>query len=70
MPGPGLGGPRGWEFLTEEEKQKFTEREIEFLKTKRDMTDFKVGVVIPSTLKARQIEGGVVLYDNDFTMRA
>lgn len=54
---------------TEEERKKFTEREIEFLKTKREMTDFKVGLVIPSTLKARQIEGGVVLYDNDFTMR-
>ena len=47
----------------------FTNREIEFLKTERTMNDFKSGLVIPSTLKARQISGGTLLFDNDFTMR-
>lgn len=45
-----------------------TEREKEFLKTKRTLTDFKVGLTIPGKLVPVQIRGGVLLCETDYTM--
>lgn len=46
-----------------------TEQEQEFLKTKRELTDFKQGLVVPSKLLPKLIAGGVVLTETTFEMR-
>ena len=45
-----------------------TEREQKFVLQKRTIKDFKRGLKIPGKLTPKQIPGGVVLLDNDFTM--
>jgi hypothetical protein len=50
---------------TEKEKKKYEE----FLKEKRTLDDFKIGLKIPSKLLPRNIKGGVVLVETEFTMR-
>lgn len=58
--------------LTEEEKQKekLSPAELQFLETKRDMTDFKIGLVVPGKLIPKRIPGGVVLTETSYEMRA
>ena len=36
---------------------------------KMQLQDFKVGLIVPHNLKAKQIKGGTILVDNDFVMR-
>ena len=55
--------------LTEEEKEKYTEEEQEFLKTKRTLSDFKVGLVVPGKLIPKRIRGGILLVDTTYEMR-
>ena len=55
--------------ITEEDKHKFNEEQIEFMKTKRDLTDFKMDIRIFGKLRPVQIKGGVVLYEDYYTMR-
>ena len=43
--------------------------QLEWAKTKRTITDFKVGLTVPASLKAKRIEGGTVLIDGDYIMR-
>ena len=50
---------------TKKEKEKYGE----FLKTKRTLDDFKIGLQIPSKLIPKTIKGGVILAETDFTMR-
>ena len=45
------------------------EKEKEFLKTKRTLKDFKVGLKVPSNLKPHRIEGGILLEKFDYVMR-
>lgn len=45
------------------------EKEKEFLKTKRNLKDFKVGLKVPSNLKPHRIEGGILLEKFDYVMR-
>ena len=47
----------------------YTEEEKEFLKTKRDLTDFKIGLKIPGKLLPKRIKGGVLLVDTTYEMR-
>ena len=47
-----------------------TEEELEFLKTKRTINDFKVGLKVPSKLMPKRIKGGVILVSTDYEMRA
>lgn len=47
----------------------FNQEEREFLKTKRELTDFKVGLQIPSKLLQKRIRGGVVLLNTTFELR-
>ena len=47
-----------------------TEQEKEFLKQHRALTDFRVGLEVPDCLKARQIEGGTLLVETTYKMRA
>ena len=46
-----------------------TEEEEDFLKTKREITDFKEGLQVPSKLKPHRINGGVILENEMYTMR-
>ena len=50
-------------------KDKQKEKYKEFLKKKRTLDDFKIGLKIPSKLLPKVIKGGVVLVDSEFTMR-
>lgn len=58
--------------LTQEydtEQEKFTQEEIEFIKIKRELTDFKKGLKVPSKLLPKRIMGGVLLVDTTYEMR-
>lgn len=50
---------------TKKEKEKYEE----FLKVKRTLDDFKIGLKIPSKLIPKTIKGGVILAETEFTMR-
>lgn len=52
-----------------EVKDKDREKYKDFLKDKRSLKDFDIGLKIPSKLVPRTIKGGVVLTETDFTMR-
>lgn len=51
------------------EGEKFTEEEKEFLKTKRKLEDFTVGLKVPSKLMPVRIRGGVLLVPTTYEMR-
>lgn len=55
--------------ITEEELKDYNEEEQKFLKTKRTIEDFKVGLVVPDKLLPKRIAGGVVLQETTFEMR-
>lgn len=63
----------GEEFITSDVKLELTDKEKEkykdFLKEKRTLKDFDIGLTIPSKLIPRNIKGGVILDDTDFTLR-
>lgn len=46
----------------------YNENEINFLLQKRDYTDFKIGLTIPSKKMPKKINGGIVYEDTDFTI--
>ena len=56
-----------------EEQQEFikglSERKLEYLKTPHSLSEFRLGMVIPGKLKPKRIQGGVVLVEEDYTMR-
>lgn len=47
----------------------FTEEDLEFLKTKRTIEDFKIGLKVPGKLMPKRIHGGVVLEETTYEMR-
>ena len=47
---------------------KLKPREWDFVRQKREITDFKVGLRIPGKLLPVHIPGGIVLADVDFTL--
>lgn len=51
------------------EDDKYTEDELKFLKTKRTLMDFKIGLKIPGKLMPKRIRGGVLLVDTTYEMR-
>ena len=51
------------------EDDNYTEEEVEFLKTKRTMSDFKIGLKVPGKLMPKRIKGGVLLVDTSYEMR-
>jgi hypothetical protein len=51
------------------EDDKYTDKELKFLKTKRTLTDFKIGLKIPGKLMPKRIRGGVLLIDTTYEMR-
>ncbi len=48
---------------------KLSKTEQEFIKTKREVSDFKIGLKVPGKLVPKQLPGGVLLVDTDFTMK-
>ena len=55
--------------LTEEQLQEYNEEEQEFLKTKRTLQDFKIGLKVPGKLMPKRIRGGILLVDTTYEMR-
>ena len=59
--------------LSKRKESKFYENylpeEVEFLQTKRKLTDFKLGLSVPGKLLPKNIKGGVVLVDTTYEMR-
>ena len=53
----------------EGELGELTPEESEFIKVKRGLTDFKIGLRVPGKLLPRQIKGGVVLTPTSYEMR-
>lgn len=51
------------------EGDSYDEDELEFLKTKRTIEDFKLGLVVPGKLLPRRIRGGIVLTPTTYEMR-
>lgn len=47
----------------------YTDEEVEFLSTRREITDFKVGLTVPGKLLPKRIPGGVILVDTSYEMR-
>lgn len=52
-----------------EEGDKFNDEELEFIKTKRTIEDFKVGLKVPSKLLPKRIKGGILLVETTYEMR-
>lgn len=50
-------------------QDEYSNEELEFLKTKRNLTDFKVGLKVVGKLMPKRIEGGIVLVDTTYEMR-
>ena len=51
------------------EGDNYNEQELEFLATKREITDFKVGLRVPGKLRPMRIRGGILLVDTPYEMR-
>ena len=60
---------KSMEGYSPKEGDNYTEEEIEFLKTKRTLEDFKIGLCVPGKLLPVSIRGGVVLMDTTYEMR-
>ena len=63
----------GYKPTTDEEQREYTEKYDEekrkFIETKRELTDFKIGLVVPGMLKPMQIDGGTLLVEAPYHMR-
>ena len=57
------------EGYTEEEYEDLKDVEKKFVKTKRTFKDFKRGLIVPSKLRPKRINGGIILCDTTYEMR-
>lgn len=57
------------EELLDDSGRELTEEELEFLQTKRKLTDFKIGLEVPGKLMPKQIPGGTILVPTNYKMR-
>jgi hypothetical protein len=57
--------------ITEEEilKNKWNDKKVEFLKTKRTIDDFDIGLIIEGKLRPKRIKGGIILEETTYEMR-
>ena len=55
--------------ISQEEYNKLTDEGKEFVKVKRDLTDFKLGLRVPEKLMPKRIDGGVLLVNTTYEMR-
>ena len=42
--------------------------ELDFIKEKRELTDFKIGLTIPGKLLPKRIKGGILLVDTTYEL--
>lgn len=54
---------------TPTEEDNYDEEQREFLQTKRELSDFKIGLKIPGKLTPKRIRGGVLLVDTTYELR-
>lgn len=54
---------------TVEDYNKLEDNEKVFVRTKRDITDFKLGIVVPGKLTPKRILGGILLTETGYNMR-
>lgn len=54
---------------TEINEEDYTAEELTFIKTKRSLEDFKIGLEIPSKLLPKRIKGGIILKPTTYKMR-
>lgn len=54
---------------SDEEYEKLNDTEKEFVKEKRTIKDFNIGLTVPSKLLPKRIKGGIVLTDTTYKMR-
>lgn len=47
----------------------YTEIEEEFISKKRCLEDFKIGLIVPGSLKPKRIPGGIILVNGYYEMR-
>lgn len=47
----------------------FSDSDIDYIMSGKNITDFKTGLTVPGALKQRRIAGGVVLMDKEYVMR-
>jgi hypothetical protein len=57
------------EGYTENPDDGYNEEEKEFLRIKRTLNDFKIGLIVPSKLLPKRIRGGVLLVPTTYEMR-
>ena len=57
------------EGYTEEEYEALKDVEKKFVKTKRTFKDFKRGLIVPSKLRPKRINGGIILCDTTYEIR-
>lgn len=55
--------------LTEEELKEYDTESQEFLKTKRTIEDFRIGLKVPKKLRPKRVRGGIILVDTTYEMR-
>ena len=51
------------------EYNKLTDKEKEFVNTKREITDYNEGLCVPGKLIPKRIDGGIVLVETDYMIR-
>ena len=56
-------------FAQAADKWDYTEEELEFAHTKRELTDFKIGIKIPGKLIPKRVPGGTLLVPTPYEMR-
>lgn len=60
---------KSFDGISENEKKDYSDEELEFLETKRTMKDFKQGLIVPSKLMPKRIEGGIILVETTYELR-
>lgn len=48
--------------------ESLNEKELDFIKEKRELTDFKIGLTIPGKLLPKRIKGGILLVDTTYEL--
>lgn len=56
-------------FQPDADDENYTDADRHFLKDKRELSDFDVGIVVPGKLLPKRIRGGVLLVDSLYEMR-
>lgn len=56
-------------FEPTEDNEEYTEEEKEFLKDKRKLEDFNIGLSVPGKLRPKRISGGILLVETPYKMR-